>query len=144
MRSNRVVAVVYCLLAAAATGCWPHSGPSTRAYVQPPADASTSTLMQVSFREGSERVNGAEVSPEFFPASTAQPLLGRLFVAADFAAGATPTVMLHHDLWRRAFNSNPAIIGTAITVDGRPATLIGIMPRDFNFPAGAQVWRPRK
>ena len=140
--SLRAFAAMWCL--AAAAGCWPHSGSSTREYVPPPADASTSMLMQVSFREGSERVSGAEVSPDFFPASQAQPLLGRLFSADDFTAAATATVLLHHDLWRRAFKSDPGIIGSVITVDGRPATVVGIMPRDFNFPAGAQVWRPRK
>jgi hypothetical protein len=142
--SRRVQVAASCLLALAAAGCWPYSGSPPREYVQPPVDASTATLMQVSFRDGSERVSGAEVSPEFIPTSNVQPLVGRMFSAADFTAGAAETVMLHHDLWRRAFESDPAIIGTAITVDGRPATVIGIMPRDFNFPAGAQVWRPRK
>jgi len=140
--SPRVIAIVCCLLAPAAAGCW-YGGPPTREYVQPPADASASMLVQVSFREGSERLTGAEVSPEFFPVTQVKPLVGRLFTAADFAAGASPTVMLHHDLWRRLFDSDPAIIGTAITVDGRPATVVGIMPRDFNFPAGAQLWMPR-
>jgi hypothetical protein len=51
--------------------------------------------------------------------------------------------MLHHDLWRGAFKSDPSIIGKSIQLDGRGFTVIGITPRDFNFPAGAQVWIPR-
>jgi putative ABC transport system permease protein len=132
------------LLAVGVAGCTPPAVQDNRQYRQPPADASTSTLMQVSFREGSERLSGAEVSPDFFPASQAQPMLGRLFSADDYTPGATATVLLHHDLWRRVFKSDPGIIGSVITVDGRPATVVGIMPRDFNFPTGAQVWRPRK
>lgn len=142
MMSYRVVVIGCVLLVTAGARCWPHGEPPARAYVEPPAEASTSKLVQVSFREGSERLTGAEVSPEFFSTAQAQPLLGRVFVRDDFTAGAM--VVLHHDLWQRAFNRDPAIIGTAIVVDGRPATVVGIMPRGFNFPTGAQIWMPRR
>ena len=50
--------------------------------------------------------------------------------------------MISHGLWTRRFGADPEVIGTSISLDGEPYTLIGIMPPDFNFPENAHLWVP--
>jgi len=76
------------------------------------------------------------------------PALGRLIEAADEAKGAAPVVVLSHALWRDAFGGDPALVGRTVRIDGRPTTVVGIMPADFEFAApwmqgeSAQAWFP--
>jgi putative ABC transport system permease protein len=74
-----------------------------------------------------------------------QPLHGRIFTAADDQPGAERVVVLSHRLWARTFNSDPAIVGQAISLNGRPTTVIGVMPASFIFPnADAEFWMPEQ
>src|ERR1051325_9699201 len=56
------------------------------------------------------------------------------------------TACVADGLWRSAFGADPDIIGHEIQINARPFTVIGVMPKDFNFPAGsndpAQAWAP--
>jgi putative ABC transport system permease protein len=76
------------------------------------------------------------------------PALGRLIEAADEAKGAAPVVVLSHALWRDVFGGDPALVGRMVRIDGRPTTVVGIMPADFEFAApwmqgeSAQAWFP--
>jgi putative ABC transport system permease protein len=84
------------------------------------------------------------VSAGFFDVFGTQPLLGRTFRPGDDLPNAPRTVVLSGDLWQRRFGSDPAVIGTALTVgEGRDATpfeIIGVMPPAFRIPSGAEVW----
>ena len=88
----------------------------------------------------------AAVSHGFFDTLGTRPMLGRTFGADEDRAGARGTVVLSADLWRRRFSSNPAIVGASITIgdgpDARPHEVIGVMPPEFRFPAGAELWLP--
>jgi putative ABC transport system permease protein len=105
------------------------------------------TLMNLRGRE--PRLQGAVVSAAFFELLRARPLLGRVFTAADEAAGASPVILLSHATWRRHFDGDPHIIGRALTFDPvlgprvpTEYTVIGVMPEDFQFPNGeTRVWR---
>jgi putative ABC transport system permease protein len=72
------------------------------------------------------------------------PAIGRLPSAADDAPGAVPVVVLGHTLWSQQFASNPAVLDTVLRIDGRPYTVIGVMPPRFAFPApywsGGDLW----
>ena len=86
------------------------------------------------------------VSAGFFDTLGARPMLGRTFSAADDKAGARGTVVLSASLWRRRFSSDPRIVGQHVTMgegkDAQPYEVIGVMPPEFRFPAGADLWLP--
>lgn len=70
------------------------------------------------------------------------PALGRHFNAEDDRAGAEPVVILSDDVWQRRYNGDRGIMGRRVTVNGRPHTVVGIMPPKFSFPENQKVWIP--
>ncbi len=85
----------------------------------------------------------AATSSDFFRTLRVQPLLGRTFLPGEDQAGRDRVAVLGHGLWTRRFGSEPDVVGREITLDGRPRTVIGVMPPAFEFPAGARdVWTP--
>ncbi len=78
-----------------------------------------------------ERTWGETVTDDYFEMLGAPPALGRTFTRDEAAAGAGPVVVLGHDLWRRRFASDPQVIGTAVTINTRPFTVVGVMPPGF-------------
>lgn len=80
-----------------------------------------------------ENVRGEMVSAGFFELLGVTPVAGRTFAADEDRLGANPTVMISEGLWKRKFASNPHIIGQAITLDGVPRTIIGIVPSSFQL-----------
>src|SRR5688572_8418365 len=89
-----------------------------------------------------ERFEGAFVSWDAFSLIGARPVLGRDFRADDDRVGATPVVMLGHDVWRSRYESDPSVIGRTIRVNGVPSVVIGVMPDDFGFPNISDLWQP--
>jgi putative ABC transport system permease protein len=79
------------------------------------------------------RLQGREVSWNFFRMLGAQPELGRAFVADDEKKGAALTVILGHATWQAQFGGDPAVIGKTISLDGQSYTVVGVMPADFEF-----------
>jgi putative ABC transport system permease protein len=93
-------------------------------------------------RDVAERVQGYRVSPRFFETLGVVPQTGRGFLAEEGLPGNDRRVVLGHDLWQRTFGGDPGIVGRSITVDGQPQVVVGIAPRGFYFPDGAEVWAP--
>ena len=90
-----------------------------------------------------ETVRGVRVSPQFFPMLGVQPALGRLFRDEEEVPGADAVVLLTDALWRRRFAADPAIVGRAILVDGRPTTVVGVLPRGFQvYQPDLELWMP--
>jgi len=89
-----------------------------------------------------ERLNGLQVSPEFFPTFRVRPLHGRVFTADEDKAGGERVVMLSEDLWRRRFHGDPALLDGTVTLNGEPYTVVGIVPAAFRFPQRAELWTP--
>jgi putative ABC transport system permease protein len=81
-----------------------------------------------------ERIQGAVVTPSLFPLLGVQPVKGRVFNDNEFGEGNDGVVMISERLWRRRFNSDPQLVGTQISVNGRSYTVVGIMPANFEFP----------
>lgn len=71
-----------------------------------------------------------------------KPMLGRWWDASEDQPGAALTVVLGYDVWQRAFNGDPAIIGAKITLDALPTTVIGVMPPGFDFLDRQEAWVP--
>ncbi len=94
-----------------------------------------------------ERIPCAYVTDGFFSTLGAEAVAGRTFTPEEDKPNNTRFVVLSHGLWQRRFNSDPALISKAITLNGNPFTVVGVMPADFQTPTpGArrppQMWMP--
>jgi predicted permease len=89
-----------------------------------------------------ERFAGARMTVPAFQTLGVQPLLGRGFQPGDDAPGATPIVLIGHELWRDRYGSDPGIVGQTIRANGAPRTVIGVMPEKFAFPFNQALWVP--
>jgi putative ABC transport system permease protein len=87
------------------------------------------------------RVEGAVASRELFPMLRAVPLFGRVFTADEDRAGGPAAVLLSEGLWRERWGGRD-VVGQAVTLDGEPHTIVGVMPAAFRFPAEALLWTP--
>ena len=86
-----------------------------------------------------EQLQAAGVTAEVFPMFGVTPLLGRQFRAEDTRPGAEPVVILSYAFWQRRFGGDPLIVGRSITLDGRPCSVIGVLPASFDDAAAAGV-----
>jgi putative ABC transport system permease protein len=89
-----------------------------------------------------DRVQGFLVSANFFRALGVDPALGRGFLADEDQSGRDNVAILSHGLWERRFGSDPGMVGKDVELDGKKYAVVGIMPRDFDFPMTAEVWTP--
>ncbi len=80
-----------------------------------------------------ERLSGVPVSGNFFDLLGVRPELGRNFTPEETAWNGPKAVLLSNGLWRRRFNSDAGIVGTALTLNGEPHTVIGVLPTSFDF-----------
>jgi predicted permease len=86
-----------------------------------------------------ERLGGVGVSQNFFQVLGVQPKLGRLFDDEESKWHGRPAVLLSENLWERRFASDPKIVGQAILLNDKPVTVIGVIPREFDF---ASIFSP--
>lgn len=92
---------------------------------------------------GPERVPGAVVSWDMFPLLRATPTLGGNFTPEQDAPGGDNVIIISHGLWQSRFGADPQVVGTTVTVNGLPTTILGVMPPDFYFPTRAvEYWMP--
>ena len=88
-----------------------------------------------------ERLFGAQVTANFFAALDSQPTLGRSFSNNEDEPGQGQEAILSHGLWQRRFGADPNIAGRVVDLDGKPYTIVGVMPKGFEFPL-ADIWTP--
>jgi putative ABC transport system permease protein len=90
-----------------------------------------------------ERLRSVGASDNFLPTLGVQPLLGRNFSAEECAWNGPRAVLLSHTYWRHRFASDPGVVGRTITLNNNPTTIVGVLPRTFDFDAiffpGAEV-----
>ena len=90
-----------------------------------------------------ERVRIATVTASLAAVTGAAPALGRWFHDADELPTAARTCVLSHGFWKERFGGRPEAVGQSLTLDGKPHTILGVMPPDFAFPdRAARLWRP--
>jgi putative ABC transport system permease protein len=92
--------------------------------------------------EETERVRAASASPDFFPLFRINPISGRTFQSQDTVENSEAVAVISHSLWQRRFGGTPDVVNSKITLNGRPATVVGIMPAGFNYPRDTDVWVP--
>jgi putative ABC transport system permease protein len=93
--------------------------------------------------EETERIQGAMVTPNLFRVLGREPALGRAFSEGTQSTETSKTVIISHGLWQRRFGSDPRIIGQALVLNGESYTVLGVMPRDFEFVVEhTEIWSP--
>lgn len=94
-----------------------------------------------------ERVNGARFTASVFPTLGVSPILGRTFTQIE-DDGHEPVAVISYSLWLTRYHRDPHVIGNSINLDRKSYSIIGVMPRSFNFPPAAgyldraQLWVP--
>ena len=92
-----------------------------------------------------EQLFGLQASAALLPALGLEPQLGRNFSADEDRPGGEAVVLISDRFWRKQYNGDPSAIGKALTLDGKPYTIIGVLPvAATSFPIGElDVWIPR-
>jgi len=93
---------------------------------------------------GAEDIPGGVVSAGFFRTLGIRPVLGRDFQPGEDKVGGSNVAMLSYSAWQRRFGARPEVIGKPVTLGGVAYTVIGVLPRDFEFAllGDAEVWAP--
>ncbi|MBV8905301.1 MAG: ABC transporter permease [Acidobacteriia bacterium] len=89
-----------------------------------------------------ESYQATQISANGFRLIGQKPAIGRDFTSADAARGAAPVVLLGYGVWERRYGKDASVIGRKIRVNSEPATIIGVMPKDFVFPFNQDFWMP--
>jgi predicted permease len=90
--------------------------------------------------ERPERYDGVFATAGLFTELGMKPHLGRLLADADNAPGAPPVAVIGHALWMNRFNGDPGVVGRVVRLNGKSATLVGVMPPQFRFPRRHEIW----
>ncbi len=90
-----------------------------------------------------ERVFGQSCSASLFQLLGVKPILGRPFTSAEEEFGKHRVVMLTYRFWQRHFNADPSVVGHALTLNGEPWDVIGVLPASFKYhSADIELWTP--
>jgi len=98
------------------------------------------STINVTYKNNPQRYTGAYVTADFFSLLGVSPVMGRDFTADDDKPGAPKVTILGHEIWQRDFNADPNIVGQSVRVNGKAATIIGVMPPNFKFPISDELW----
>jgi putative ABC transport system permease protein len=101
-----------------------------------------SGTMYLSGDAAAERFDGSWVTANVFDILEARAAIGRTFRPGDDVPSAEKVVVLTHQTWRDRYNSNPAIIGSVVRLNGQPHTIVGVMPAGFKFFLNGQLFAP--
>jgi putative ABC transport system permease protein len=89
------------------------------------------------------QLTASMVSAPYFDIFGVRAVLGRTFAADEDQAGKSQVVILSHRLWESRFGADPKILGAKLTLNGKPCTVIGVLPAHGPFDrTRAQVWMP--
>ncbi len=100
------------------------------------------STVNVTYKNNPQRYTGGYVTEDFFKIIGVSPVLGRDFTAEDNKPGAEKVTILGDEIWRRDFNGDPNVVGQSVRINGKAATIIGVMPPNFKFPISEELWTP--
>ncbi len=89
-----------------------------------------------------EQTQGSWITVNHFDVLRQRPLLGRGLVAGDDRRDAEPVVIIGYEIWKNRFDRDPAAVGRLLRINGRPATIVGVMPERMKFPDNSELWMP--
>ncbi|HUZ96164.1 MAG TPA: ABC transporter permease, partial [Edaphobacter sp.] len=101
-----------------------------------------STSFNTSTSSGSEHIQAATVTRDWFRVFGAQPILGRTFSPEEDQKGANYVAVLSYSAWQRLFGGQSDAIGKSMVMDGETYRVIGVMRSDFDWPRSRDVWVP--
>jgi putative ABC transport system permease protein len=105
--------------------------------------AFSSVSFNLAGKDVPERIAGGKANYDLFPVLGVQPVLGRRFSEDEDHPGAGHVVILSHALWKARFDSRREILGNAVTLDGAPYTVVGVMPPGFHVLTDKELfWVP--
>jgi putative ABC transport system permease protein len=93
------------------------------------------------------QINASRLSAGVFPALGVSPLMGRFFTRQEDEQKEQVTV-LSYSLWQNRLHGDPRVLGSKVLLDRKPYVVIGIMPRNFEFPLvpghlnSTELWIP--
>ncbi len=87
-------------------------------------------------------LHSSSVTASFFPTMRVFPVLGRRFTEAEEGPSPAAVVVISSGLWTSTFGADSAVIGRTLVLNGRPHTVIGVMPAGFSQPAPTDIWLP--
>jgi predicted permease len=89
------------------------------------------------------RLGTAFVSADFFSTLGVGARVGRVILPAEHAEGRDRVVVISHALWQSRYGGDPSIVGRQLRLNDQPFTVVGVLPREFRFPAGnTEAWTP--
>src|SRR5882757_7145029 len=91
------------------------------------------TSFELSGGPQAEQINAARLNSGMFPTLGVQPILGRVFTPQEDDAR-QPVAVISYPLWTERYHRDPHVLGMTIVLDRKPYSVIGVMPRDFEFP----------
>jgi len=89
-----------------------------------------------------QRLEGYLVTPSFFPLLGMAPLMGRVFPETEAGTGTIREAIISFATWQNHFGADPNIVGRSLNLNGGQVTIVAVMPREFDFPIGAEIWAP--
>src|SRR5215471_8055255 len=87
-------------------------------------------------------VIGYKFSADFFDVLGVPPVLGRTFAQDEVQPGKDQVVVLSHRLWMTRFGGDQGAVGRNVQLDGKPYTVIGVMPASLRYPQSVELWTP--
>ncbi len=93
-------------------------------------------------RSAPQQARGAQITANTFALLGQPMLIGRDFANGEDRKGAESVVILSFDLWSTRYNRDPGVLGRSLRVDGKAATIIGVMPEGMLFPSNTEIWMP--
>ncbi|MCI0436188.1 MAG: ADOP family duplicated permease, partial [Gemmatimonadetes bacterium] len=102
-------------------------------------------MANLSGDETAEQIQIGMLTANAFDVLGSPALMGRTFQPGEAGPGGADVVVLGWGLWQRRHAGDEQIVGRSIRVNGVPHTVIGVMPKDFNFPfGGVKAWLPMR
>jgi putative ABC transport system permease protein len=89
-----------------------------------------------------ERYLGGQISAEAFSFLGVQPILGRQFRPEEDELNAAPVALIGYEVWQKHFAGDRAVVGKTIPINGKQATIVGVMPKGWRFPEICDIWMP--
>ena len=100
------------------------------------------STINLTYKNNPQRYTGGYITEDLFKIVGVSPVMGRDFTAEDNKPGAEKVTILGDDIWRRDFGADPNIVGQSVRINGKAATVIGVMPPNFKFPVSEELWTP--
>lgn len=100
------------------------------------------TDFNLSVQDRDLAADGVAVSANFFGLLGAPASIGRTFNSAEDQPGHEQEVLISHRYWVANFGADRGVIGQTLRINGHKYSVIGVMPKDFNFPLGIDMWIP--